>query len=278
MGGIQGPQQGLLWTDLAVWSMQYINLPLVWSFNEIGTGCGLIGRKAAASMSGTIYWMGQSQFFTLSGGGVQPLQCPIWDVIFQDLDTQYVDRIRCATNSRFGEVSWFFPTIGSGGIPNRYVKYNTLIGQWDYGDLARTAWLDQSVLGAPIGAAQDRLIFQHETSTDADGAAMNSYFQTGYFTLQEGDMQTFVDQLWPDMKWGYYDGTQAANVRITFYVTDYPGQTPRIHGPYNVTQATQYITPRLRGRLVSIKIESNDVGSFWRLGNIRYRLQSDGKF
>lgn len=278
VGGIQGPQQGLLWTDLAVWSMQYINLPLVWSFNEIGTGCGLIGRKAAASMSGTIYWMGQSQFFTLSGGGVQPLQCPIWDVIFQDLDTQYVDRIRCATNSRFGEVSWFFPTIGSGGIPNRYVKYNTLIGQWDYGDLARTAWLDQSVLGAPIGAAQDRLIFQHETSTDADGAAMNSYFQTGYFTLQEGDMQTFVDQLWPDMKWGYYDGTQAANVRITFYVTDYPGQTPRIHGPYNVTQATQYITPRLRGRLVSIKIESNDVGSFWRLGNIRYRLQSDGKF
>lgn len=278
VGGIQGPQQGLLWTDLSVWSMQYINLPLVWSFNEIGTGCGLIGRKAAASMSGTIYWMGQSQFFTLSGGGVQPLQCPIWDVIFQDLDTQYVDRIRCAPNSRFGEVSWFFPTIGSGGIPNRYVKYNTLIGQWDYGDLARTAWLDQSVLGAPIGAAQDRLIFQHETSTDADGAAMNSYLQTGYFALQDGDVQTFVDQLWPDMKWGYYDGTQSANVKITFYVADYPGQSPRVHGPYNVTQTTQFITPRLRGRLVSIKIESDDVGSFWRLGNIRYRLQSDGKF
>ncbi len=278
VGGIQGPQQGLLWTDLAVWSMQYINLPLVWSFNEVGTGCGLIAKKAAASMSGTIYWMGQSQFFTLSGGGVQPLQCPIWDVIFQDLDAQYVDRIRCAPNSRFGEVSWFFPTVGSGGIPNRYVKYNTLIGQWDYGDLARTAWLDQSVLGAPIGAGQDRLIFQHETSTDADGTAMNSYLQTGYFALQDGDVQTFVDQLWPDMKWGYYDGTQSANVKITFYVADYPGQSPRVHGPYNVTQATQFITPRLRGRLVSIKIESNDVGSFWRLGNIRYRLQSDGKF
>lgn len=278
VGGIQGPQQGLLWTDLAVWSMQYINLPLVWSFNEVGNGCGLIGRKAAASMSGTIYWMSQSQFFTLSGGGVNPLPCPIWDVVFQDLDADYVDRIRCATNSRFGEVSWFFPTIGSGGIPNRYVKYNTLIGQWDYGDLARTAWLDQSVLGAPIGASQDRLILQHETSTNADGAAMNSYFETGYFTLQDGDMQTFVDQLWPDMKWGYYDGTQSANVLITFYVTDYPGQTPRVYGPYTVTQATTFITPRFRGRLVKVRVESNDVGSFWRLGNIRYRLQPDGKF
>ena len=278
VGGIQGPQQGILWTDLAVWSMQYINLPLVWSFNEVGTGCGLISQKAAASMSGTIYWMSQSQFFTLSGGGVQPLQCPIWDVVFQDLDTAYVDRIRCATNSRFGEVAWYFPTVGSNGVPNRYVKYNTQIGQWDYGNLTRTAWMDQSVLGAPIGASEDRLIFQHETSTDADGQAMNPYLQTGYFTLQDGDVQTFVDQIWPDMKWGYYDGVQSANVKITFYVADYPGQTPRVHGPYNVTQATTFVTPRLRGRLVSIRIESNDIGSFWRLGNIRYRLQSDGKF
>lgn len=278
VGGLQGPQQGLLWTDLAVWSMQYINLPLVWSFNEIGNGCGLIGRKAAASMSGTIYWMSQSQFFTLSGGGIQTMPCPIWDVVFQDLDTAYVDRIRCATNSRFGEVSWFFPTIGSGGVPSRYVKYNTQIGQWDYGDLTRTAWLDQSVLGAPIGASGDRLILQHETSTDADGQAMNSYFETGYFTLQDGDMQTFVDQIWPDMKWGYYDGVQSANVKITFYVVDYPGDTPTTHGPYNVTQATTYVTPRMRGRLMKIRVESDDIGSFWRLGNIRYRLQSDGKF
>lgn len=278
IGGLQGPQQGLLWTDLGVWSMQYINLPLVWSFNEIGTGCGLIGRKAAASLNGAVYWMGQSQFFSLTGGGVQPIPCPIWDVVFQDIDMDYVDRIRCAPNARFGEISWFFPTIGSGGEPTKYVKFNTLIGQWDYGNLTRTAWLDQSVLGAPIGAGENRVVYQHETSTDADGQVMNSYIQTGYFALSDGDVKTFVDQLWPDMKWGYFDGTQGANIKITFYVLDYPGLTPTVHGPYTVTQATTYITPRLRGRLVSIRIESDDIGSFWRLGNIRYRLQPDGKF
>jgi hypothetical protein len=80
------------------------------------------------------------------------------------------------------------------------------------------------------------------------------------------------------MKWGYFNGAQTANVKITFLVADYAGQTPRVHGPFSVTQATTYVTPRLRGRLVSIRVESSDVGSFWRLGNIRYRLQPDGKF
>lgn len=277
VSGLQGPQQGILWTDLGVWSMQYIGLPLVWSFNEIGTGCGLIGKKAAATLSGTIYWMSQSQFFSLGGGGVNPIPCPIWDVIFQDIDQNNVDRVICATNARFGEVTWYYPTIGSGGIPTKYVKYNTLLGQWDFGDLTRTAWIDQSVLGPPMGAGEDRVVYQHEVTQDADGNPINAYVQTGYFALQEGDLKTFVDQMWPDMKWGLYGGTQNAQVKITFYVVDYPGQTPKV-SEHLVTQNTTFITPRIRGRLVSIRIESNDLGSFWRLGNIRYRLQPDGKF
>lgn len=277
VSGLQGPQQGILWTDLGVWSMQYIGLPLVWSFNEIGTGCGLIGKKAAATLSGTIYWMSQSQFFSLSGDGVRPIPCPIWDVIFQDIDTQYSNRVICATNARFGEVSWFYPTTGSNGIPTKYVKYNTLIGQWDFGELTRTAWIDQSVLGPPIGAGENRVVYQHEVTQDADGAPINAYIQTGYFALQDGDLKTFVDQMWPDMKWGLYGGTQNAQVKITFYVVDYPGQTPNV-SEHLVTANTTFITPRIRGRLVSIRIESDDLGSFWRLGNIRYRLQPDGKF
>jgi hypothetical protein len=278
VGGLQGPQQSLLWTDIALWSMQYISQPFIYSFNEIGTGCGLVGRKAASTMSGVVYWMSQSQFFRLSSGGPEPIQCPIWDVIFQDIDTAYWQNVRCAPNSRFGEVSWFYPTTGSGGVPTKYVKYNTLTGQWDFGTLARTAWIDQSVFGPPIGAGSDFFIYQHETSPDADGLPMNSSFKTGYFALAEGDEKTFLDQLWPDMKWGYYNGIASADVSITFYTTDYPGLPPTVHGPYLVTQSTDYITPRIRARLIAIEISSNDVASFWRLGNIRYRIQQDGKF
>jgi hypothetical protein len=283
VSSIQAAQQTLIWTDLGLWAMQYVGLPYVYQFNEIGTGCGLIGRKAAASMSGKVYWMGQSQFYELAGSGPTPIPCPIWDVIFQDLDTTNLDKIRIAVNSRFGEVSWFYPTKGNGGEINAYVKYNTILNQWDYGNLARTAWINESVLGPPIGAGTDQYIYQHETSQNiavngVNNLPMSSSFQTGYFVISEADLKMFIDQVWPDMKWGYFGGTQNAQVQMTFYVTDYAGQTPTAYGPYNLTESTQFISPRFRGRLVSIKISSDDVNSFWRIGNMRYRLQPDGKF
>jgi hypothetical protein len=287
---IQGPQQGLIWTDLGIWAMQYVGQPYVYQFNELGTGCGLIGRKAAASMGGIVYWMGQSQFFKLSGNGVEPIICPVWDVIFQDLDTNNLDKIRVAPNSRFGEISWYYPTNGNGGEINAYVKYNIALGQWDYGTLSRTAWINESVLGPPIGAGilpggTGNYLIQHETSTDgttADGTAypLNSFFETGYFALSEADVKVFIDQVWPDMKWGYYGGSQNAEVNLTFFATDYPGTAPVQYGPFTLTEATTFVTPRMRGRLVAIKIEGNptQVGAFWRLGNMRYRIQQDGKY
>jgi hypothetical protein len=276
VGALQAQQQGLFWTDLALWAMQYVGPPLVYGFNEVGVGCGLIAPKAATVMSGVAYWMSQSQFFRYAGGGVEPILCPIWDVIFQDLDTTKTDHIRVAPNSRFNEVAWFYPTTDT-AHPFKYAKYNIGLNTWDFGNLSRTAWINQSVLGPPIGA-NGGFIYQHETSPDADGEPMLSSFQTGYFALDEADQKTFVDQIWPDMKWGYYGGSQDATVSITFYATDFAGQTPTQYGPFAVTQSTTYVTPRMRGRLVSIAVSSSDLGSFWRLGNIRYRLQPDGRF
>ena len=278
VGGLQAPQQSFIWTDIDLWSMQYTGQPYVYSFNEVGTGCGLIARKAATVLSGTVYWMSQSQFFMFSGSGLQEIPCPVWDVVFQQIDTNYLQNVIAAPNSRFGEVTWYFPTIGSGGVPSQYVKFNTLLNQWDFGTLTRTAWIDQSVLGAPIGAGGSNYIYQHETSPDADGQPMTASFTTGYFALSEGNNMIYLDQVWPDMKFGNYGQTASANVQITFNVVDYPGQTPRVYGPYTVTQATKFISPRFRGRLCSITISSSDIGSFWRLGCIRYRLNPDGKF
>ena len=279
VGAIQAAQQALLWTDVGVWSMQYIGQPFIYSFNEVGSGCGLIAKNAAASFNGSVFWMGPSQFFSLTGEGVQPVTCPIWDVIFQDLDQSNLNKIRVAVNSRFGEISWFYPTMSNGGEVNAYAKYSVFLKVWDFGTLGRTAWIDQSVVGPPVGAdPSSRYIYQHETSQNADGQPMLSNFQTGYFAMAEADVKVFVDQVWPDMKWGYYDGSQNATVNLTFYVADYAGQTPISFGPYPMTQNTTFISPRFRGRLMSIGLSSNDIDSFWRIGNIRYRIQPDGKF
>lgn len=281
VGGMQGPQQAVLWTDIDAWSMQYIGPPYVYSFNEIGAGCGLIGRKAAAFMNGIGYWMGPSQFFTLSSAGVQTLFCTVWDQVYQNLypDPSVYYKIRTAVNSLFGEITWYYPSATGNGEIDSYVKYTAPLNIWDYGTLARTAWVDQSVLGPPIGADPvTGLLYQHETSNDADLQAMQPLFQSGYFTIGEGDLKTFIDLIWPDMRWGQLSQAQTATVQIAFYVADYPGDTPVVYGPYSVTKATQYFNTRLRGRLVSIRISSSDLGSFWRIGALRYRFAPDGKF
>lgn len=286
VGCIQGAQQALILTDIDGWSMQYIGPPFIYSFNEIGTGCGLIGRKAIGSVRGIYYWMGPSQFFELSGAGVQTKVCSVWDAVYQNLDTENTQKIRTAVNSRFSEIMWFYPSLSGGGEVDSYVKYNVDLDEWDNGpstslggQLARTAWVDQSVLGPPIGAdPTTNLIFQHETSNDADGQAMLPFFQTGYFSIAEGDFQSFIDLVWPDMKWGQFSEAQTATIQITFLVTDYPGDTPLTYGPYSVTKATQYFNTRLRGRLIAVKISSSDLGSFWRIGQLRYRFAQDGRF
>lgn len=287
---IQAPQQGLIWTDLDLWSMQYIGAPLVYGFNKIGSNCGAISRKCVGQLNNSIYWMSQKQFFVNAGQGPQPLPCPVWDVIYQNLKQgndangiPYTQHIRCAVNSQFNEIAWYYPSVNSvNGENDSYVKFNTVLQQWDYGSLGRTAWIDQSVLGPPIGSGTDNYLYQHEIGNDAangnQAVAMNSSFQTGYFEIAEADNIMFVDQVWPDMKWGTYSGNPNATVKMTFYGTNYPGDTPIQYGPYNMTQSTEYISTRIRARLIAVNVSSNDVGTFWRLGGIRYRAAPDGKY
>ena len=278
IGARQVSQQTLLWTDVGLWVMQYIGQPYVYSFNQVGFGCGLIGRHASGVMNGTAYWMGPKGFFMLSGEGVVPVTCPVWDYIFQEIDQSNVSVIVCAVNSMFQEISWYFPTTSSVGVPSMYVKYNATSNTWDIGTLSRTAWIDNGILGPPIGYDPvNQYIYQHEISPDADGVAMTPSFTTGYAALGDGDAKTFVDQIWPDFKWGYYGGSNSASVSITFNVTDYPDQAPATYGPYTMNSGVSYVTPRLRGRLISYTVSGNDLGSFWRLGALRYRYQVDGK-
>ena len=103
-------------------------------------------------------------------------------------------------------------------------------------------------------------------------------YRTGYFTLSEGDMMTFLDELWPDARYGDYNQPQNATLTIFFFVTDYPEDPPRTYGPFTATQAVKWLNPRARGRLFSMQVQSSDIGSFWRMGRFRYRGQPAGRY
>ena len=275
MGGLQAATQGIIWTDVDVWNMQYVGGEVIFGFNRLGSGCGLIGKHAAGTLGGNVYWCGFTNFFMMGSSGVEPINCSVWDFIFQNLNASYRSKIICATNTAFNEVMWLFPSATSAGENDSYVKLNVLEGEWDYGVMSRTAWFDVSVLGNPIGVDPNGVIYQHETGDSLTGVAAPS-FRTGWWSIADGNDISFVDWVLPDFIWGTYSGTKDASVTMTFYTVDYPGAAPRTYGPYTVTSATEYINLRARGRLMSVQITSGNP-QFFRLGRVRFRWASSGR-
>lgn len=278
VGGQAGPNFNIIWTDLDVWAMDYIGPPDVYGFSALGSNCGLAARHGAVVLNSSVYWIGVSNFYVLNGESVQTIPCSVWDFIFQDLDTDNLDKIFAGSNSLFGEVTFYFPSASGGtGEVDKYVKFNPSLNTWDCGELARSAWIDQSPVGKPIGADPNGYIYQHEISPDADGQPMMPWFQTGYFAISDGEFLNFVDWLLPDFRYGDLGDDQDAILQITITYTDYPNGTVKTVGPYSVSNATEYVNTRLRGRFAALKIESQDLGSFWRLGGVKIRSVPDGK-
>jgi hypothetical protein len=130
-------------------------------------------------------------------------------------------------------------------------------------------------LGNPIGADPLGDLWQHEEGEATPGTP-TSFFQSGWWSIADGNEFAFVDYVIPDFRWSSYSGASDAVIMVTFSSINYPGDTPRIYGPFNITQSTQYINPRIRGRSMSVLVQSaNDV--FWRIGRIRYRYSSAGR-
>lgn len=288
VGGIAAPNQDLIITDIDCWAMNYQGFPYTFGFNKIGAGAGLISSHALTQLRGNVYWMGPSNFYVYAGGAVSVIPCPVWDFVFQNLNggvnpqtgVAYTANVRAMPNTPFNEVGFAFPSMASvNGENDSYVKFNVSEPNvpWDYGSLNRSAWTDQGVLGPPIGAVSAGTIYQHETSNDAAGQPLVASFTTGYFFIAEGEDYAFIDQVLPDFRWGFYGAAQTAQIQLTFNIVNFPGDTPQSFGPYLVTQSTEILSVRLRGRQMSITVQSSDSGSFWRLGRIRYRYAPSGR-
>jgi hypothetical protein len=286
VGAMPAPLMNLIWTDASVWAMQYQGAGSgVFGFNPIAFGCGLVGKHAVCRQGANVYWMSQTNFYVLGGGAPQVIPCSVWDVVFQDLNTaddpvsgrKYSDKCWAWANTPFNEIWFFFPRASTNATePDFFVKYNTAQNVWDYGPLDRTAGINQSLLGMPISATPGGLIYEHEVSRNGDGAAINAYFESGLFQLSEGNDIIFIDWILPDMKFGDFGDPQTASLTITFTSYYYTGGTARVYSPITYNVGTKFKSPRIRGRFVKFKIESNDLDSFWRLGGMRFRGAVDG--
>lgn len=280
VGGFSGPNFQVIWTDIEVWAMDYLGPPLIFGFNQLAAGCGLISQHGYAVLNSTVYWMGYHNFFSLSGETVQTIPCSVWDYVFQDIDesASALAKIYVGANSLFSEILFFYPSASGGtGEIDSYAKFNPPLNTWDCGRLARSAWIDQSPVGPPVGAMPSGLLQQHEIAEDDDGQPMMPSLSTGFFQIADGDEFQFIDWLFPDMKWGYIEGAQSASISITLRYKEYPNGTEYTAGPFTVTSATEFVNMRLRGRFVAVDISSSDLGTWWRLGGLKFRSAPDGR-
>lgn len=281
IGAISTASRSLIWTDLALYSMQYEGTPLVFGFQPIGQNCGLIGPHAVGAIDDTVLWMSRKQFYTsASGSAPKQLPCPVWDRIFANLDAANVRHTVCVTNAYFNEATWYVPQ-SDGTVCKAKVQLDS--GQWDYTILAvddlgnRSAAIDQNVFGPPLGAAPDGAVYQEETGKNADRTPLVSRLLTGIAMIAEGDSYAFFKEIRPDVKFSNIQGAGVGTLLMTVYVYRNPQESPRIKGPYPVNARTRSIICRGRGRGLQFEFKSTDLDSFWRLGRIEYNVQMDGK-
>ena len=285
-------QEILVFTDAAVYSMQYLGPPYVWGFQQLGSNISVAGPKAVITASNTTFWMGEDKFYVYDGR-VQTLPCTVWQYVFNNINRDQHYQIHAATNEGFDEVWWFYCSAGSTSI-DRYVVFNYSEKAWYYGTLARTAWLDTPLRQTPTAAGYDGQLFYHEQGVD-DGStnpptAINSYIQSSDFDIGDGYQYSFAWKMLPDFK---FDGSTVAapSVNITLRPRQNPGAnygtseggnvvsansyvTTR---QYNVQQFTQELNIRVRGRQMAFRVESDTAGTQWQLGVPRIDVKPDGR-
>mgnify|MGYP003109654794 CR=1 FL=1 len=288
----QARQEILVWTDSSLYSLQYVGAPAVWAATLVGENISIASQNAVGYSNGIAYWMGKDKFY-IYDGRTQTLTCDVRKYVFNDLDTDQYAQVLTGTNEAFHEIWWFYCSSGSSTI-DRYVIYNYLEKIWYYGTMARTAWLDSGLRNKPLAATYSSNIVEHEEGIDDNiagaSAAINAFVVSADFDLDDGHKFMFVNRMIPDIS---FDGSTATSPVVTFTLNPLASSgsgitSPTSTGGVNNATVTRTATSpvevftdrvdiRVRGRQLSMRIESNAAGTTWQLGAPQLDMRPDGR-
>jgi hypothetical protein len=224
MGAIKGRDAIYVWTDTALFLMKFVGQPFTFSFEQVGTNCGLFGKNACMEVDGSAYWMSENGFFTYDGQ-LQSMPCLVEDYVYDSVNDTSRDLINCGLNNLFGEINWFYPSESSDEV-DRVVTYNYLDSSakqpiWTTGTLARTAWQDSAVFNKPhatyYGSTDDAsfdvtgntqgstIYYSQETGTDQVNAgniasAIPAFILSGDFDITQRRSNTGQVVGTPDLR------------------------------------------------------------------------------
>jgi hypothetical protein len=289
---MQSRQEILIWSDSSMYSLQYLGPPYVWGSQLLADNVSIAGPNASAIASGVVYWMGIDKFYKYDGR-TNTLRCDLRQYIFQDINVSQADQIFASTNEGFNEVWWFYCSENSTSV-NKYVVYNYLEDAWYYGTMARTAWIDSGLRQFPIAATYTYNLVNQESGVDDNetGTALpiNAYITSSEFDIGDGHNFGFVWRMLPDIT---FRGSDSGTPQVTMTLLPLQnsgsgynvppsvggvdsGTVARV-GTYTIEQFTGQINTRVRGRQMSFKVESAQLGTTWQLGAPRIDIRPDGR-
>ena len=280
--------QILIFTDTSLHGQQFLGPPFTFGFQQLGANCGCIGPHAAVDVNGVAFWMGTEAFYVFDGT-VKKLACTVQDYVFKDLNQVQKTKVHVGLNSQFNEVTWWYCSFTSDYI-DRYVSFNYLENVWSIGTMARTAWVDLSAYPKPVATkfypegtqstistiygltAGRAIVYQQESGNNDNGVSMPNYLVSGYFDIGDGDNMLYMKRFIPDFK------NQVGDLTVRLLLRPYPQATasPSSLDPYVITPTTDKVDTRARGRQISLRIENDELNSFWRFGTLRVDIQPDG--
>ena len=312
MGAIKGRDAIYVWTDTALFLMKFVGQPFTFSFEQVGTNCGLLGKNANIEVDGTAYWMSENGFFAYDGQ-LKSVPCLVEDTVYDDINTTARDLVNCGLNNLFGEISWFYCTNASDAV-NRVVTYNYLDSTikrpiWTTGTLPRAAWQDSAVFAKPHAtyynpsdnASYDvtgntdgsTIYYKQETGTDQVNAGGTVTAVIG--TITSGDFDITQKSArgggqivgMPDLRG---DGefimrisrfipdfiSQTGNTKISFTTRDYPHSTPTTTN-YTIDNTTTKKDTRLRARSIAMTVANITSNEDWKLGTFRLDIHPGGR-
>lgn len=292
--------QTLIFSDNNVTGMVFQGPPYTFGFKELGNNCGLISPQGAITVQGRCYWMGFKNFFVFDGG-VKVLPSPVAKYVFEDFNYAEQFKVISGTSKGYNEIWWFYPSLstndettstnaaGQNREINRYVKYNYIENLWDVGTFSRTAWVGGSIFENDLACDANRFIYKHDVGTTDDGSPFNAFVESADFDIDDGQNIMLVDKALPDaVSTDKEGGTYDETYKITFSsrkdsIGDYTNKGPFTVRNRDVTIdgvnyiKTGRINPRVRGRQMKMKVESDGLHDHWRLGDLRLDMKPDGE-
>ena len=279
IGAVKARQEILIWTDTALYSMQFIGPPFTFGLNLINNASGLISPNGAVVAPSGVFWMGYDNFY-IYNGSVQKVPCSVLSYVFDDMNSTQTHKFFAFTNTEFDEVGWFYCSSDSSEI-DRYVVFDYADKVWTYGQISRTAWLDTGVKNYPR-AVSNNYLYRHEFGYNDDGSPMTDVFiESSDFDIGDGDTFSFIRRIIPDVR--FLNNSTDGQVNIVLKTRNFPGESLNTSSTNAVGSSTTQSHVRARGRQAVVRLESddddtdanNDVG--WRLGLLRMDIQNDGR-